>query len=351
MKEYIFHPDSNSKRENLSDDESNKYPARREPKRFLSEIYGNYPCLSDEKTMSLFEEIEKNKSIIKEEANEEYKKNSEKRISEIKEEIVLSNIRLVVYSIKKFVSTSFTSLDLIQEGVIGLMSAVDKFDSKRGKFSTFAIVCIENAIINALQNNDKLISIAVNKIEKFFKYKKVKRELEQELKKELTVKEIAEEMGISMKEVSKIAKIAEIYQMKIASLDEVIPVVDEYQNSFDEDEEDSLGDIIPDKRDFTQEIIEKDLLEKIFKVLFHLERVSFRNKEIFLKHFGLIDLEDDKKIDLDLDDKKIDLGLKEREVKLNSFAEIGKGYGLSGERVRMIVKSVLERIQKSKNLI
>ena len=254
---------------------------------YLKEI-GKVPLLTAEEEQDLAQRME--------DGDEEAKK----RLAE-------ANLRLVVSIAKRYVGRGMLFLDLIQEGNLGLIKAVEKFDYRKGfKFSTYATWWIRQAITRAIADQARTIRIPVHMVETINKLVRVSRQLLQELGREPTPEEIAEKMDIPVDRVREIIKISQ----EPVSLETPIG----------EEEDSHLGDFIPDE--YASEPAEAAsftfLREQLMSVL---DTLTEREKRVLMLRFGIAD------------------------GRTRTLEEVGKEFNVTRERIRQIEAKALRKLR------
>ena len=272
----------------LNDEEITKDVNINDPVRMYLKEIGRIPLLTPDEELALSERINNNDEDAK-------------RI------LAESNLRLVVSIAKRYVGRGLLFLDLIQEGNIGLMKAVDKFDSNRGyKFSTYSTWWIRQAITRALADQARTIRVPVHMVETINKMVRVQRQLTLELNREPSEEEIAKKMNVSVDKVREVIKISQD------------PV--SLETPIGEEDDSHLGDFIKDESSLSpEEYTENEILkEEIDDVLQSLQQ---REQEVLRLRFGL------------------------KDGTCHTLEEVGKKFNVTRERIRQIEAKALRKLR------
>ena len=272
----------------LNDEEITKDVNINDPVRMYLKEIGRIPLLTPDEELALSERINNNDEDAK-------------RI------LAESNLRLVVSIAKRYVGRGLLFLDLIQEGNIGLMKAVDKFDSNRGyKFSTYATWWIRQAITRALADQARTIRVPVHMVETINKMVRVQRQLTLALNREPSEEEIAKKMNVSVDKVREVIKISQD------------PV--SLETPIGEEDDSHLGDFIKDESSLSpEEYTENEILkEEIDDVLQSLQP---REQEVLRLRFGL------------------------KDGTCHTLEEVGKKFNVTRERIRQIEAKALRKLR------
>ena len=275
-------------------------------KMYLKEI-GALPLLTSEEEIVLAKTVE---AGMRADALPEEKEAAR----EAKKELADRNLRLVVSIAKKYLGRGLQFLDLIQEGNLGLLKAVDKFDYTKGyKFSTYATWWIRQAITRAIADQARTIRVPVHMVETINKLNRISRQLLQENGREATNEELAKAMGVSLAKIREVKKIAQD------------PI--SLETPIGEKEDSHLGDFIEDHEaiapdDAAGSILLREQIEEI------LTGLTERERQVLELRFGL------------------------KDGKTRTLEEVGKYFDVTRERIRQIEGKALSKLKKTaKNLI
>jgi RNA polymerase primary sigma factor len=280
---------------------------------YLKEI-GQVPLLTAEEEVRLAKKMERGRKswrrLARGEVTEENREQLEKLVEEGKaaqEHLVKANSRLVVSVAKKYIGRGVPFLDLIQEGNIGLIRAVNKFDYHRGyKFSTYATWWIRQAVTRAIADQGRTIRVPVHMYEQINKLTRTSRKLVQELGREPTIEEIAEELDVPLRKVERIMRVA---QRPLSLETPVGEEEDSYLGDFIEDVE-TVAPVDAASRSLLREELDETL-----------SSLTPREVRILQLRFGLVD------------------GYS------YTLEEVGRKFGVTRERIRQIEAQALGRLR------
>jgi RNA polymerase primary sigma factor len=283
---------------------------------YLQEI-GRFPLLTPQQEVELAMQMEtglraderltaEGESLLP--AEKVFLERASRQADRARKRLVEANLRLVVSIAKKYVGRGLSLLDLIQEGNLGLIRAVEKFDYRKGfKFSTYATWWIRQAVTRALADQARTIRVPVHMVETINKLARAQRTLMQELGREPTIEEIASEMEIEPDRVSELRRIAQD------------PV--SLETPLGEEDDSTLGDFVQDTdADVPVEAASFKLLQEYLS--FALEGLNDRERQVLIMRFGLAD------------------------GKVRTLEEVGSHFKVTRERIRQIETKALAKLRQ-----
>jgi RNA polymerase primary sigma factor len=284
---------------------------------YLQEI-GRYPLLTPQQEVELAMQMEaggRASEKLQDEAAGELPvadrvilQRAARNADRARKRLVEANLRLVVSIAKKYVGRGLSLLDLIQEGNLGLIRAVEKFDYRKGfKFSTYATWWIRQAVTRALADQARTIRVPVHMVETINKLARAQRTLMQELGREPTISEIAQELELEPKQVTELRRIAQD------------PV--SLETPLGEEDDSTLGDFVEDTdADVPVEVASFKLLQEYLSLV--LEGLNERERQVLIMRFGLAD------------------------GKVKTLEEVGTHFNVTRERIRQIETKALAKLRQ-----
>ncbi len=284
---------------------------------YLQEI-GRYPLLTPQQEVELAmqmeaggrasEKLQGEDSAELPVADRVILQRSARNADRARKRLVEANLRLVVSIAKKYVGRGLSLLDLIQEGNLGLIRAVEKFDYRKGfKFSTYATWWIRQAVTRALADQARTIRVPVHMVETINKLARAQRTLMQELGREPTITEIAAELELEPQQVTELRRIAQD------------PV--SLETPLGEEEDSTLGDFVEDTdADVPVEVASFKLLQEYLSLV--LEGLNERERQVLIMRFGLAD------------------------GKVKTLEEVGSHFSVTRERIRQIETKALAKLRQ-----
>ena len=284
---------------------------------YLQEI-GRYPLLTPQQEVELAMQMEaggRASEKLQDETAAELPvadrvilQRSARNADRARKRLVEANLRLVVSIAKKYVGRGLSLLDLIQEGNLGLIRAVEKFDYRKGfKFSTYATWWIRQAVTRALADQARTIRVPVHMIETINKLARAQRTLMQELGREPTIAEIAQELELEPQQVTELRRIAQD------------PV--SLETPLGEEDDSTLGDFVEDTdADVPVEVASFKLLQEYLSLV--LEGLNERERQVLIMRFGLAD------------------------GKVKTLEEVGSHFNVTRERIRQIETKALAKLRQ-----
>lgn len=282
---------------------------------YLHEI-GQVPLLKAEEEYDLAQQVAQGQEACERLHNEEYNSGEERFIlerrialaDEARRKLIQANLRLVVSVAKKYIGRSMSFMDLVQEGNIGLMRAVEKFDYSRGnRFSTYATWWIRQAVTRALAEQSRLIRLPVHLSDSIMRLRRVVHSLEQTLEREPTYEEIAQALGMSLRKVKRLMRAS----AQPISLEQPVK---------SNDREGRIVEMLADENlDSPIEIAAQHMLRSELTTV--LNDLPERERNILLLRYGLED------------------------GKRRTLEEVGVAFGITRERTRQIEADALRRLR------